>query len=192
MRISCLLFFLLCLSAAIKSQVPVNDIAPEDAAFNAFYAKHNNPRVTGKLLNLPAEELKNLPITYTVVTPFSESQVKKTASIQPDGSFRLKLDYPFPYQQIWFEVGDLFYAGLYANKDLYLELDMKKIKAAKEVNFNGDGVRYLGTDGSLNVYLNNYVLYKRPEQLQLSGKINKLSPSYKVGAGSVLADYNKL
>ncbi|PSL46284.1 thiol-disulfide isomerase/thioredoxin [Chitinophaga niastensis] len=192
MRIPCLLFFLLCFSATIKSQVPANAVALEDTAFNAMYAGLSIPRVTGKLLHLSAEELKKLPITYSVVTPFSESQIRKTVFAQTDGSFRLELDYAFPYQQIWFGVGELFYTGLYANKDLYLELDMKKIKAAKEVSFNGDGVRYLGSDGPLNVYLNNYVLYKRPQQLELSGSIYGLLHSSRAVAGNILPDYNKL
>ena len=192
MRKFCLLFFLLCFTATIKSQVPADAIAPEDAAFNAAYANRNIPTVTGKLLNISADELKKLPISYTLVTPFSKFQVKKTTSAQPDGSFRLEIDYPFPYQQIWFGVGDFFYAGLYVNKELYLELDMKKIKALKEVNFNGDGVRYLGTDGPLNVYLNNYILYKRPEQLQLSGKISNLISSSRAAANDILQEYNKL
>jgi len=141
---------------------------------------------------LSAGELKNLTITYTLITPFSEFQVRKTVFAQPDGSFRLELDYAFPYQQIWVGVGDLFYAGLYANKDLHLELDMKKIKAAKGVYCNGDGVSYLGTDGPLNVYMNNYVLYKRPEQLQLSRHISELLRSPQAAAGNILPDYNKL
>ncbi len=69
---------------------------------------------------------------------------------------------------------------------------MKKIKAAKEVDFNGDGVRYLGTDGLLNVYMNNYILYKRPEQLQLSSNISDLLRSPQAAAGNILPDYDKL
>jgi len=192
-RISCLLVSLLCFSATVKSQAPPADaVAPEEAAFNGVYAHLSIPRVTGKLLNLSVEELKNLTISYTVVTPFSESQERKTVFAQPDGSFSLDLDYAFPYQQIWFGVGDFFYAGLYANKDLYLELDMKKIKAAKEVNFNGEGVHYLGTDGPLNVYMNNYVLYKRDDQLRLYGNINTLLHSSQTPVGDWLSDYNRL
>ena len=84
MRKFCLLFFLLCFFAIIKSQVPADAIVPEDAA----YANRSIPTVTGKLLNISADELKKLPISYTLVTPFSEFQVKKTVSAQPDGSFR--------------------------------------------------------------------------------------------------------
>jgi len=215
MRTSYLLIFLLCATAATRAQTPsalapgqgqalveaqppaqadappAGVIAPEDAAFNTAYATRQIPRVTGKLLNITAEELKNLTITYTLVTPFSQFQIERIAVAGPDGSFSLQLDYAFPYQQIWLSVGDHFYAGLCANKDLYLELDMKKITAAKEVSFNGDGVSYLGTDGPLNVYLNNYVLYKREDQLRLSGNRNALSVS-RSPADSVVQAYNTL
>jgi thiol-disulfide isomerase/thioredoxin len=59
------------------------------------------------------------------------------------------------------------------------------------VSFNGDGVRYLGTDGPLNVYLNNYVLFKRSEQLQLSDKINGLLGS-RATPDSLLPRYKEL
>lgn len=160
MRMLPLLFFLFCFSGTIKSQVPANVVAPEDAAFNSVYANSKIPSVTGQIWNVSPEELKNLVITYTLVTPFAGSQITKTVSAQTDGSFKLELDYAFPFQQIWLGVGDTFYTGLYVNKDLYLELDMKKIKAAKGVEFNGDGVSYKGTDGPLTLYLNNYVLFK--------------------------------
>jgi len=191
MRVPYLLIFQLCFITGVKCQAPANAIAPEDAAFNAAYANFSIPIVSGKLLNLSADELKSLTITYTLVTPFSEFQKQKTVSPKPDGSFRLEIDYSFPYQQIWFGVGDYFYTGLYANKELYVELDMKKIKAAKEVNFNGDGVGYLGTDGPMNTYLNNYVLYKRQQQLQLSARISGIS-GLKSRTDSLLMEYNKL
>jgi len=58
MRKSFLLLFMLYFSATVKSQVPADAVAPEDAAFNALYANLSIPRVTGKLLNLSAGELK--------------------------------------------------------------------------------------------------------------------------------------
>ncbi|HMI61859.1 MAG TPA: TlpA disulfide reductase family protein [Puia sp.] len=192
MRTYFLLLFMACFSVTTKSQIPADAVALEDASFNAVYADLSIPRVTGKLLNLSASELKNLTITYTLVTPFGQYQVQKTVSPQPDGSFTLVLDYPLPYQQIWLTVGNLFYAGIYANKDLYLELDTKKIRAAKGVQFNGDGVRYLGADGPLNEYLNNYVLYKRPEKLQLSSKISALMRAFRAPRDSILVEYSRV
>jgi thiol-disulfide isomerase/thioredoxin len=178
MRTLCLLSLLLWVSATVRCQTPSNEIAPEDAAFNNTYAGRSIPKVTGKLLNLSADGIKNLTISYSIVTPFAQIWNKKTVIAQPDGSFTLELDYALPYQQIWLSVGDAYYAGLYANTDLYVELDMQKIKTVKDgVFMNGDGVRYLGTDGPLNLYMNNYVLFRRPEQQDLNGKMNTVMMS---------------
>ena len=192
MRLFPLLFFVFCFSGTIKSQVPANMVAPEDAAFNDVYANGKIPSVSGKILNVPPRELKNLVITYTLVTPFAKSQISKTVSVQTDGSFKLELDYAFPFQQIWFGVGDAFYTGLYVNKDLYLELDMKKINAANGVEYNGDGVGYKGTDGPLTLYLNNYILYKRADKLRLSAKISQLMQSDLASTGNRITDYDNL
>ena len=161
-------------SGQAATAVPAEAISPEDAAFNAVYAGRAIPVVTGRLLNLSADELSKLTVKYTLVVPFWQSQLTKMAIVRPDGSFDLQLDNALPYQQIWLNIKDVFYTALYANTDLYVELDMKKLKAAKQVDYNGEGVRYLGTDGPLNTYLNNYELYKRPEQNDLSTKIYNL------------------
>jgi thiol-disulfide isomerase/thioredoxin len=119
--------------------------------------------------------------------------VKKTTNVAADGSFKLELEYPLPYQQIWFSVGEIFYAGLYANKDLHVELDIKKIKeSGKELDFNGDGVRYLGTDGPLNDYMNNYVLFKREEQLALSSRQFEIPRSRTPQAAKLISAYDNI
>lgn len=193
MRIICTLL-LLVFVFTVKAQLPpANAIAPEDVAFNNYYNAAHAPVITGKLLNATAEELKDLPISCTLVTPFAGLQQKKVVTVKPDGSFKIQLDYALPYQQVWFGVGEIFYAGLYANKGLDIQLDIKKIKAAKEVDFNGDGVHYLGADGPLNVYLNNYILYKRADQLRLGGELQSL-PQFQSAAmpDSLLRAYNTL
>lgn len=115
-------------------------------------------------------------ITYTLVTLLG--QKTKTAHLDADGSFRLEVDYPLPYQQIWVHFGELFYSGLYANKQLYVEVDVPKLKAAgKELAFQADGVRYLGEDGPLNEYMNEYILFKRADQLALSSRVQQVRQS---------------
>jgi thiol-disulfide isomerase/thioredoxin len=168
-------FLLLTLPFFVKAQTPAADVAPADAAFKDVYMHRSIPVVTGRLLHLTAAELAKTVISYVLVTPFDKMQVGKTTTPQPDGRFQLQLDYALPYQQIWFGVGDTFYAALYANKDLYVELDMKKIEDAKGVSFDGDGVRYGGTDGPLTTWLNDFILYRRPEQLHLSDSLNRLT-----------------
>jgi thiol-disulfide isomerase/thioredoxin len=182
MRLLYLVLLIGCLTGSAVAQtpgevataVPAGVISPEDAAFNAIYAGRAIPVVTGRLLNLSADELSSVTVKYTLVIPFSQFQLTKMAVVRPDGSFSLQLDNALPYQQIWFDIKDLFYTALYANKDLYVELDMKKLKAANGVEFSGEGVRYLGTDGPVNTYLNKFELYKRPEQNALKAKASEL------------------
>jgi len=192
MKLFCSLMLLGILSVTVHAQVPGDAIAPEDIAFNTTYASRSIPKVTGKLLNMTPDDWQKVQITYILVTPFAHSQVTKTTAANADGTFNLQLDYPLPYQQIWFSVGDYFYAGLYANSDLDIQLDMTKIKAAKGVQFNGDGVHYGGTDGPLNTYLNNYILYRRPEQQQLINKISQLIYYSHTPVDSILPTYNGL
>ena len=170
---------------------PSGVVAIEDPKFDEQFAKGTIPKVTGKLLHINPADLQKTTISYTLVT-FS-GQVKKTATLATDGSFRLELEYPLPYQQIWLSVGEIFYAGLYANKDLHVELDISKIKAlGKEVSFNSDGVRYLGTDGPLNEYMNNYILFRRSEQLELDKRRQQIPRSPNPVATVVLAAYDSI
>ena len=189
MRTLCLLLCLLCFSGMVRSQIPATVTAPEEPGFDTVYTHGAVPTVRGKLLGVDPEALKDLKISYSVVTPFPEMQVRKATAANADGSFALQLDYALPYQQIWISVGDYFYTGVYASKDLYLELDMKKIMAAKGVTFNGDGVRYLGTDGPLTTYVNNYILYRRDDQLRLYDEMSKLGYSNSGNRDSALSAY---
>ncbi len=192
MRTILLLLFLLSGFTAVQSQMSQEAISMEDAAFDESFTDRIMPKIDGKLLNLSKEELKSIHLSYTLVTPFSAKQVTKTVQPSPDGSFSLELDYAFPYQQIWFNADEKFYTSLTVNKDLFLELDMEKIKTLKDEDFNNKGVRFTGTDGPMNVYLNNYILFKRSEQLALSKAMQDLLFSQQKNIATILPDYNKI
>jgi thiol-disulfide isomerase/thioredoxin len=180
------------LSTVITSLAqPVGVVAIEDPQFDAQFAQRSIPQVTGKLLHIGPQEIKETTITYTLVTLLG--QKKKTTQLAEDGSFRLELDYPLPYQQIWMQLGELFYTGLYANKQLYVEVDFSKLKAVgKEVAFKGDGVRYLGEDGPLNEYMNECILFKRTDQLALSARVQQIHRSQHPVASEVLAAFTPI
>ena len=185
-----LLFFVF--AAVTSAQAPPDAIAPEDSAFNTFVSRRKLPVIYGKISHADAADIKKLSITYSIVTPLADLQSKRVAAIQQDGSFVLKLDNALAYQQVWLSVGELFYAGLYVNTDLQVQLDMKQIKAAKEVNFNGPGVEYKGSDGPLTAYMNNYILHRRPEQLRISEQLNELSMHREMPDDSFFVRYNQL
>lgn len=165
-------FVLLLSSVVLFGQVPKNAVSIEDKAFNAYFLNNPVPVVKGKILNLTQDELAKIEITYSLVTPLDQAhfQMKKNCNLKADGSFELTLDYPFPYQQIWLSVGDLYYAGVYANTELYIELDAALLKPDGK-NFVGPGITYSGKDGALNTYLNNHVVFKRTEQSKINSDI---------------------
>lgn len=171
-----LLSILFLISGEAISQIPSGVISLEDAAFNPYYFnKENIPKVYGKVLNLTEEEIADLKVNYTLVTPLESYQQKKTCSLNPDGTFDLELEYAFPYQQIWLTVGDLFYSGIYANKDLNIEIDAAVIKPNKETTyFIGPGIKFDGVDGPLNLFTSKHTLFKRNEQQEIGQKIQAL------------------
>ncbi|WP_276485673.1 TlpA family protein disulfide reductase [Paraflavitalea pollutisoli] len=170
---------------------PAGTPAIGDAEYDQFVASRPIPVITGKLLNITPEALQKTVIEYSLVTPMGQEQ--KTTRPAADGSFRLPLDYAFPYQQIWFNIDSLFYAGIYAYEALELELDVAKIKAAGgDLNWNGPGVRFLGKDGPLNEYMNNYILFRRKEQLALGNRMHQVGRSGKPVAAEVEAAYRPI
>jgi hypothetical protein len=170
---------------------PVSLVAIEDPQFDVQFAQRAIPQVTGKLLHISSQEIKETTITYTLVTLLG--QKTKTAHLAVNGSFELELDYPLPYQQIWVHFGEMFYSGLYANKQLYVEVDVPKLKAAgKELAFQADGVRYLGEDGPLNEYMNEYILFKRADQQALSSRVQQVRRSQHLVATEVLGAYTPI
>ena len=159
----------------LQAQIPKDAVSLEDAKFDSVYSKaHTIPFINGKISNISKREIDSLHIEYDLVTPFSGKQVKKLAKIDANGVFKLVLDYPFPYQQIWLGIGDNFFTSLTINQGLNINIDWKAIKEAKEFQFNGKGLQFLGPDGALNNYLNNYILYNRPDQLKYSQSLNNL------------------
>ncbi|SHJ27246.1 Thiol-disulfide isomerase or thioredoxin [Tangfeifania diversioriginum] len=169
-------------------------ISIEDKKFDKYFFNEKNiPVVEGKVLNLTDEEIENTKLEYSIVTPFDQDQfqVKKYGILNADGTFELEIDYAFPYQQIWLHIGESFYAGIYANSDLYIELDADSLRE-KRVYMNGAGVKYLGTDGELNTFLNNHILYKREEQLSIAEKLSTLSRDKNLDYESFLSKYDSL
>jgi thiol-disulfide isomerase/thioredoxin len=188
-----LTFLLILFSTISFCQIPDKTISIEDKEFNDYFLdKENIPTVKGKVLNVPEQHIGKVKINYSIVTPFEQRQIKKSCSLNSDGTFELELDYAFPYQQIWISAGRLFYAGIYANSDLFIELDAEILKSKKGVKYNGAGIIYLGSDGNLNNYMNNHVLFKRKKQLELSKEISKVKRDRKMNYEVFISKYDSL
>ncbi|WP_342644589.1 TlpA disulfide reductase family protein [Mucilaginibacter sp. CSA2-8R] len=175
MRLSLLLSFLLLVKLGFAQPVK-QPVSLSDPAFNIYFFKTSPPIIKGKIVNFTNNDLPALQVSYSLVEPMGQMQQEGTTAIKADGSFEVKLPYPFPYQQVWLSVGDYFYAGLYLNRGLNLTLDFAQLKK-KNVQFNGKGVMYSGNDGALTAWMNNKVLYKRKDQLAIGSAIQALKPT---------------
>lgn len=193
MKTTLITAFCLLISIEISAQVPRGVLALEDLDFNSYYLNSGKiPIVNGKILNLSPKEYSKLLISYSIVTPFYDFQIRKTTNVLNDGSFSLQLDYPFPYQQIWLSIGDTLYTCLYANSDLSIELDAAKVDRKNGIEFNGAGLRFLGTDGEITSFMNNHILFKRKQQLELSQEIRALKIDGKLPYNEFILKYNTL
>jgi thiol-disulfide isomerase/thioredoxin len=174
-------------------QVPKGALSIEDESFNSYFLnKKNIPTVKGKILNVSKKAIEKAKIRYSIVTPFEKGHVAKFCKLKEDGSFELELDHAFPNQQIWLSVGRLFYTSIYANKDLYLELDAAILKVNKGTKYFGSGVKYLGTDGKLNTFLNKNLLYKIKIKRELQKRQSLLRRNRKISYDVFLSKYDSI
>lgn len=174
---------LLLLVAVSCKQTDHPQISIDDKSFNEyFYEKKNLPIVEGQILNLSENEKENLVVRYAIVSPLPEQiQIEKSCKVTPNGTFKLQLDHAFPYQQIWITIGNL-HTGIYANADLFIELDANVLKKNNRTHFNGAGIKYLGTDGELNTYMCNHVLFERENQAEVIREISKIQRDKKINS----------
>ncbi|MEM8891302.1 MAG: TlpA disulfide reductase family protein [Bacteroidota bacterium] len=124
-----------------------------------IFARANFPRIKGKLLNYDPEVHKDLRIQYSAVQLAPEIQKSKVASINSDGSFELEASYGYFYQEIWLIIENRYFGRILAQKDLLIEADLALLDG-KDLNWYGEGIKFLGTDGPINVFANKYIQFK--------------------------------
>lgn len=167
-------------------------ISIEDTKFSKYFFNENNlPIVKGKLLNLTKDEINNTKIGYGLITPFAQRFEQKTSKLNSDGTFELEIDYSFPNQQIWLTVGKFLYAGIYANKELYIEINADSLRESRAY-MNAPGVNYLGADGELNTIMNNRVLYKSKKWRKANKAVTALVFDRNSDIDNMLIKYDSL
>jgi len=184
---------LILFSSTLFGQIPDNIISIEDKEFNDyFFDKENIPTIKVEILNLTKEDIKSLKIVYAMVAPFEPRWIEKTGELDIDGTFELELDYAFPYQKVSLTIGELYDARIYANTDLLIQLDANILKAEGGAKYKEPGIKYLGSDGLLNVYLNNHQLFERKKQDELYQSMRKLKRNKKLDSKQFITKFDSV
>lgn len=166
----CLLTFMLVAGISLKAQ---DFPAYEDGKFNNWISNRKIPKVSVKFTNIPASYNKGLDVKYTVVT-FS-GQESTAFFLQKPEDFQLKLDHPYPYQQIFLSIDSLLYTCVYAFSDLLIEIDLKQILASgEELEYYGKGIAYLQSDGPLNSFMNQFLATEKEQRSRLNDQLRKV------------------
>lgn len=166
----CMLTCMLVGAISIKAQ---NSPAYEDDKFSSWISNRKTPNVSVKFTNIPASYAKGLDVKYTVVT-FS-GQGSTAFFLQKPEDFQLKLNNPYPYQQIFLSIDSLLYTCVYAFSDLIIEIDLKQIiESGEELEFYGKGIAYLQSDGRLNSFMNQFLVTEKEKRLSLDDQLRKI------------------
>lgn len=168
-------------------------VAIEDENYTDYFENTAAPIVNIKVLNISEEERKDITVTCSVVTPLERDEMSKTrtGNLDDEGIFTLKLDYPFPNQQIWLRVGQLFYNAIYVNTDLTIVLDADSLKS-KNINSRRNGVHFKGLDKELNNVLSSHYSYKRNITRGVTKKITYLKRNNKIEYAEFIVKFDSL
>lgn len=144
--------------------------AIEDARMNT-YLQNRKPAVMTIQINNAPDSIRKTSIKCTFVTFGSNFQTTKYYSTNEKGFARITLEQNLPYQQIWMEVGNYFYAGVYVNSGLIITIDASKINK-DGIYMIGDGVDYSGVDGELNTVMNKHAIFNQDEKNKLQNDLH--------------------
>ena len=159
------LVLLLAFPAFSGAQIPQS---LEDPSMDAWAADSTHrPVFTGKLLHYTQEDLKNNPLSCSLVTPGVDFQQSNILAVASDGTFRFQLPNALPNQQIWFSAGELYFGEIMVTSDVHIELDYAQLKK-DTVTYSGAGVRFSGTDEALNTCLNELAIFSHEAYMTLS------------------------
>ncbi|MEO8854856.1 MAG: TlpA disulfide reductase family protein [Ginsengibacter sp.] len=158
-------FLLLSFSAHAQNTNSNHPLAIEDAKMDN-YLQNRKPAVMTIQINNAPDSIRKASIKCTFVTFGSNFQSTKYYSTNEKGFAKITLEQNLPYQQIWMEVGNYFYAGVYVNSGLIITIDASKINK-DGIYMIGNGVDYSGVDGELNTVINKDLLFRQDEKDKL-------------------------
>lgn len=167
-----LLVVLFVLCCTKLNALNITPLTMEDKKVDAYLMARKPAKLLIQIKNLK-DESKKIDIGYTLVKLGTGFQSKKYTETDVNGVAEITLQDNLPYQQIWLQVGNYLYAGIYVNEGLTVTVDVQKLQG-KEAYMIGDGIEYVGIDGELNTAMNEKVVFKQTERNNLFEQLSKL------------------
>lgn len=127
------------------------------------------------IANAPEEaDLENVAVTVALVTlPFS--QTSERFEYIGNGTYSLTVPKIYAYQQGWLKVGNLYYGQIILSDALRIDLDAAQMK--KGSKYKATGVLFSGPDGNLSRLVNEFIHFRRQEQLDLGNRMKDAARS---------------
>ena len=147
---------------------------------------NNKQVISGRVINIPNDKFKDFGVSYAKVQFSPGLSNMESIPVNPDGSFLITFDHVFPIQEVWFSAGilgeekSLLFCGLYLTSDIEITLDYESLNNHGK-NFQLTDDILSGTDAALTKYINDYILYRRSDQIEIGRKKNELNMKRDLG-----------
>ncbi|MEM8667973.1 MAG: TlpA disulfide reductase family protein [Planctomycetota bacterium] len=133
----------------------------------AYFERRSGPELNIRLSDATQEDFESIPVSCTLVT--LNGQVPLEMESDGKGVWRITIQHPLPYQQIWLAVGELYYGQLVLNEGLRVDVNVAQLKN-EPVQFWGTGIEFAGADGALTEQFNRRTAHRRTERLAIDRK----------------------
>ena len=160
------------LIATLSGQMKVNLESPQ--LDDLIVSKSSIPVVKGQLLNYFPYADAEIFIEYTFQSFTSKGIKTKHTTVDSSGKFSIELEYGIPYQQIWLKIDDYYFGEIIAHKDVEILCDLNAVKS-KKVLYYGKGIDFSGDDAAVNIYVNQWQLYKQKEKTKIKREIRSVN-----------------
>ena len=118
-------------------------------------------------------------------------QETRTAQVDRNGRFELKLDKAFPYQEVFLRIGKKFMSSLIVNCDLKIHVDVKKFKKGN-IESGGAGVAYSGSDAEMTKYVNKFRRMTQKKMMPLMMRQSQGTSDRNIGLEAMLKTVNEV
>lgn len=156
-------------SAFLLANEPIDGVEIYGQRLFASEIGKSDIQVEVVIANAPAAiDFDKFTVTISLVTlPFGQS-IERFDHIG-GGVFRISIPKVYNYQQGWLKIGGIFYGEVILSNHLRIDIDGAQVKPNSK--YKTSGVLFSGPDGNLSRLANEFISFRRKEQLDLKHRM---------------------